>query len=55
MPSPVINHAKITPPTLAEAAIFCGNEKIPPPIIELTTIPARPKTPNLPLTICFFI
>ncbi|MNN98654.1 hypothetical protein D3C81_2180890 [compost metagenome] len=37
MPTAVIAQPISTAPTPALAAMFCGSEKIPPPIIEPTT------------------
>ncbi|MNH23886.1 hypothetical protein D3C76_1077470 [compost metagenome] len=37
MPTAVIPQPISTAPTSARAAMFCGKEKIPPPIIEPTT------------------
>ena len=37
MPTAVMAQPINTAPTLALAAMFCGNEKIPPPIMEPTT------------------
>ena len=45
-PKPVMSQDNMTAPTEAPAAIFCGKEYMPPPIIELTTIAAKAKTPS---------
>jgi len=37
MPTAVIAQPINTAPTSARAAMFCGREKIPPPIIDPTT------------------
>ena len=37
MPTAVTSHAMRIAPTPADAAMFCGREKIPPPIIDPTT------------------
>ena len=37
MPTAVMVQPISTAPTSARAAMFCGNENIPPPIIEPTT------------------
>ncbi|SGA33664.1 Uncharacterised protein [Chlamydia abortus] len=58
MPTPVRIHAKIIAPTPADAAIFWGRLKIPPPIMELMTMPAKAMAPRffpdlLPLEIMY--
>ena len=46
MPKPVSIQDRITAPAPAVAAMFWGRLKIPPPIMELTTIPARAMVPK---------
>ena len=50
MPMPVITHAMITAITEADAAMFCGRLKMPPPIIAETTRAASAITPSFLLS-----
>ncbi|MNS51892.1 hypothetical protein D3C72_845910 [compost metagenome] len=58
MPTAVIPQPISTAPTSARAAMFCGSEKIPPPIIEPTTnaisAPRRSFCPGSLMSLPFF-
>ncbi len=49
MPTAVMPQPISTAPTSARAAMFCGNEKIPPPTIEPTTSAVSDPRPSLRL------